>query len=127
MSLFKSLNIDFKDGYQTRDFIFVGDVVNIILFFKDNTFNGIFNVGTGNPQPFLVLAQTLFDSLKIPRNISFIDMPEALIDIYQYYTSANIDKLRGVGYNKKFTTSKRYKYYDFFIKITWFKNSFIKR
>ena len=106
MNLFKSLNVDFKDGYQTRDFIFVGDVVNIILFFKNNTFTGIYNVGTGNPQPFLVLAETLFDSLEIPRDINYIDMPEALTDIYQYYTSANIDKLRSLGYNKKFTSLK---------------------
>jgi|TARA_B110000444_G_C18777652_1_gene565790 ADP-L-glycero-D-manno-heptose 6-epimerase len=106
MNLFKSLHVDFKDGYQTRDFIFVGDVVDIILFFKDNTFNGIYNVGTGNPQPFLVLAETLFDSLEIPRDINYIDMPKALTDIYQYYTSANIDKLRSLGYNKKFTSLK---------------------
>ena len=106
MNLFKSLHVDFKDGYQTRDFIFVGDGVDIILFFKDNTFNGIYNVGTGNPQPFLVLAETLFDSLEIPRDINYIDMPKALTDIYQYYTSANIDKLRSLGYNKKFTSLK---------------------
>ena len=106
MNLFKSLHVDFKDGYQTRDFIFVGDVVNIILFFKDSSFTGIYNVGTVNPQPFLILAETLFDSLKIPRDINYIDMPEALTDIYQYYTSANIDKLRSIGYNKKFTSLK---------------------
>ena len=106
MNLFKSLHVDFKDGYQTRDFIFVGDVVDIILFFKDNTFNGIYNVGTGILQPFLVLAETLFDSLEIPRDINYIDMPKALTDIYQYYTSANIDKLRSLGYNKKFTSLK---------------------
>ena len=106
MNLFKSLHVDFKVGYQTRDFIFVGDGVDIILFFKDNTFNGIYNVGTGNPQPFLVLAETLFDSLEIPRDINYIDMPKALTDIYQYYTSANIDKLRSLGYNKKFTSLK---------------------
>lgn len=106
MNLFKSLHVDFKDGYQSRDFIFVGDVVNIILFFKDSSFTGIYNVGTGNPQPFLILAETLFDSLKIPRDINYIDMPEALTDIYQYYTSANIDKLRSIGYNKKFTSLK---------------------
>ena len=106
ISLFKSLNDDFKDGYQTRDFIFVGDVVNIILFFKKNHFTGLYNVGTGNPQSFLFLAEKLFGSLNIPRKITYIDMPEALIGIYQYYTAANIEKLRCIGYNKKFTSLK---------------------
>lgn len=104
INLFKSLNTDFKDGYQTRDFIFVGDVINIILFFKKNQFTGIYNVGTGDPQPFLILAETLFDSLNIPRKINYINMPETLIDIYQYYTAANIKKLRNIGYNQQFTT-----------------------
>jgi ADP-L-glycero-D-manno-heptose 6-epimerase len=106
INLFKSLNTEFKDGNQTRDFIFVGDVVNIILFFKENELTGIYNVGTGNPQTFSTLAETLFDSLNIPKKINFIDMPESLVDIYQYYTSANVKKLRTVGYIKKFTSLK---------------------
>ena len=106
INLFKSLNTEFKDGYQTRDFVFVGDVVNIILFFKENELTGIYNVGTGNPQPFLTLAETLFDSLNIPKKINYIDMPESLVNIYQYYTSANVKKLRSVGYHKKFTSLK---------------------
>jgi ADP-L-glycero-D-manno-heptose 6-epimerase len=106
INLFKSLNTEFKDGDQTRDFIFVGDVVNIILFFKENELTGIYNVGTGNPQTFSTLAETLFDSLNIPKKINFIDMPESLVDIYQYYTSANVKKLRTVGYIKKFTSLK---------------------
>ena len=106
INLFRSLNSDFKDGYQTRDFIFVGDVINIILFFKKNQFTGIYNVGTGNPQSFIALAETLFNALKISTNINYIDMPDNLINIYQYYTSANIKKLREIGYNEKFTSLK---------------------
>ncbi|MBT5640327.1 MAG: ADP-glyceromanno-heptose 6-epimerase, partial [Rhodobiaceae bacterium] len=67
---------------------------------------GIFNVGTGNPQSFLALAKTLFNALNIPEKIIYIDMPKNLIDIYQYYTAANIKKLRSVGYTKEFTSLK---------------------
>jgi len=105
--LFKSLNSAYKDGYQARDFIFVDDVVNIILFFKEKTSNGIFNVGTGNPQTFLSLAEILFESLDFKKNIQYIDMPDKLIDIYQYYTCANIKKLRTIGYKKEFTSLKK--------------------
>ena len=105
--LFKSLHPDYKNGYQTRDFIFIGDVVDIIFFFKKNNLSGIFNVGTGNPQTFLHLAENLFESLNFEKNIKYIDMPEKLIDIYQYYTCANINKLRSAGYNKQFTSLKK--------------------
>ena len=106
MHLFKSLNPKYEDGYQTRDFIFVGDIISVILFFKDTKKVGIFNVGTGSPQSFLTLAKTLFDTLNIPERITYIDMPKNLIDIYQYYTAANIKKLRSVGYTKEFTSLK---------------------
>jgi ADP-L-glycero-D-manno-heptose 6-epimerase len=106
MHLFKSLNPKYEDGYQTRDFIFVGDIISVILFFKDKKNVGIFNVGTGNPQSFLALAKTLFNALNIPEKIIYIDMPKNLIDIYQYYTAANIKKLRSVGYTKEFTSLK---------------------
>ena len=106
MHLFKSLNPKYEDGYQTRDFIFVGDIISVILFFKDTKKVGIFNVGTGSPQSFLTLAKTLFNTLNIPEQITYIDMPKNLIDIYQYYTAANIKKLRSVGYTKEFTSLK---------------------
>lgn len=106
IKLFKSLHPDYEDGYQTRDFIFVKDVIEIILFFKENNISGIFNVGTGNPQSFLSLANNLFESLNVKKNIQYIDMPKELIDIYQYYTCANIKKLRNVGYKKEFTSLK---------------------
>ena len=104
--LFKSLHPDYKDGHQTRDFIFVRDVVDIILFFKENNLSGIFNVGTGNPQTFSNLAENLFESLSFEKNIKYIDMPEELIDIYQYYTCANINKLKSIGYKEEFTPLK---------------------
>ena len=105
--LFKSLHSDYKDGYQKRDFIFIKDVVDIIFFFKKNNLSGIFNVGTGNPQTFLHLAENLFESLSFEKNIKYIDMPKELIDIYQYYTCANINKLRSAGYKKQFTSLKK--------------------
>ena len=104
IKLFKSLHPDYADGYQTRDFIFVKDVIEIILFFKENNISGIFNVGTGNPQSFFNLASNLFKSLNIKKNIKYIDMPKELIEIYQYYTCANIEKLRNVGYKTEFTS-----------------------
>ena len=104
IKLFKSKNPEYKNGYQTRDFIFVNDVIEIIDFFKQKNLQGIFNVGTGNPRTFLDLARGIFHSLNIEENVEFFEMPHELINIYQYYTCANMQKLRNVGFRKKFTS-----------------------
>jgi ADP-L-glycero-D-manno-heptose 6-epimerase len=104
MKLFRSHNPDFKDGEQMRDFIYVKDVVDVCYWLmhhrKDN---GLYNLGSGTARTFLDLVKAVFNALSIPENISFIDTPEDIRDKYQYFTEANMSKLRSIGYNKGFT------------------------
>lgn len=104
ISLFKSCHPSYKDGEQMRDFIYVKDVVDVVMFFLDHPdVNGIFNVGTGRARTWNDLAAALFASIgKTPR-IDYIDMPVELRERYQYFTQASMDKLRRSGYTKPFT------------------------
>lgn len=103
IKLFKSCNTDYTDGGQLRDFIYVKDVCRVIVYFmKHSQYNGIYNVGTGKAQSFEELISALFHALDKKVNIEFIDMPEQLREKYQYYTEANIDKLRSIGFNDEF-------------------------
>ena len=103
VKLFKSHNKNFKDGEQKRDFIHVSDCINVILwFYKKNKISGLFNVGTGDARTFIDVTKILYKELKIKENISFIDTPKNIRKHYQYYTKANIAKLRKYGYKKKF-------------------------
>ncbi|MCL5774281.1 MAG: ADP-glyceromanno-heptose 6-epimerase [Firmicutes bacterium] len=103
LKLFKSYKDDVKDGEQCRDFIYVKDVVNVILYFMDNkNISGIYNVGTGKARTFLDIGFCLFKAVNKKARIKFIEMPENLKDIYQYFTQADIGKLRSAGYNKPF-------------------------
>ena len=103
VKLFKSHNKNFKDGQQKRDFIHVSDCINVILwFYKKNRISGLFNVGTGDARTFIDVTKILYKELKIKENISFIDTPKNIRKHYQYYTKANITKLRKYGYKKKF-------------------------
>lgn len=103
IKLFKSLNPRYKDGFQERDFIFVNDVIDIISFFMKKNIKGIFNVGTAQPRTFIDLSKALFASLNIPESIEYIELPKKLENIYQYYTCANMKKLRDIGYKNNFT------------------------
>lgn len=104
MELFRSHHKDYKDGEQSRDFIFVDDIVDVMMFFMEQGKNsGIYNVGTGKARSFYDLTTSVFSSLKIDPNISFIDTPVDLRGRYQYYTEADIHKLRNIGYTKDFT------------------------
>jgi len=106
--LFKSHNIDFKNGEQKRDFIFVKDAVDITLyFFNEKTPSGIYNIGSGNSRTFNDLAAAIFSALSIKENIEYFDMPEDLKPNYQYYTQADLTKLLSTGYNKNFTTIEK--------------------
>ncbi len=99
--LFKSYHPDYKDGEQLRDFIYVKDAVEITLFFLENPqIKGIFNVGTGKARSFKDLVLAVFSALNIPPNIEFIEMPESIRNQYQYFTQADVTKLKKVGYNK---------------------------
>ncbi|WP_291403259.1 ADP-glyceromanno-heptose 6-epimerase [Daejeonella sp.] len=103
MKLFQSHNPDFKDGEQMRDFVYVKDVVNILYFLmhhrKDS---GIYNLGTGKARTFLDLAKSTFYSLNKDPEISFVPTPEDIREKYQYFTEANMNKLRSIGYSQDF-------------------------
>ena len=101
--LFKSYREGYKDGEQKRDFIYVKDAVNVILFFlKNEDKSGIFNVGTGKARTFLDLATSTFKALNLTPNIKFIEMPENLRDKYQYFTEANMSSLKNIGHEEEF-------------------------
>ena len=103
MDLFRSHHPNFKDGEQARDFIYVEDVARVILFFMSHRKNsGIYNVGTGEARTYLSLTKAVFKSMKLDENIGFVDTPDDLRGKYQYYTCANIQKLRSIGYNVPF-------------------------
>ena len=103
MKLFKSYNKDFKHGYQLRDFIYVKDIVKIIDFFRSKSkVSGIFNCGTGKPNSFYDLVKFTFKAMNKKENIKFIDMPISIRDKYQYYTKAELGKLKDAGYIKSF-------------------------
>lgn len=109
MQLFASHNPDYKDGEQKRDFIYVKDVVKIceyLMIDRMPDHSGLYNVGTGQANTFLSLAEGVFEALGKEPDISFIDTPEDIRDKYQYYTQANMFKLRSIGYGKPFTAFK---------------------
>ncbi len=103
MKLFRSHRPDYADGAQSRDFIFVRDVLDIQYFlYQNRAHSGLYNVGTGKARTFLDLATNTFLAMGLAPNISFIDTPEDIRDTYQYFTEANMDKLRGIGYVQPF-------------------------
>jgi len=103
VKLFKSYNPNYKDGEQLRDFIYVKDVVDVISFFVEHKDNfGIYNVGTGKARTWNDLVISVFNSMNTPVNIKYIDMPEHLKEKYQYFTQADMSKLRRAGYQKEF-------------------------
>ena len=107
ISLFKSYRKDYKDGEQKRDFIYVKDAVDIVLYFLNNPkINGIFNVGTGKASTWNELANALFSAVGKQPRIEYIEMPADLEKRYQYFTQANINKLVKSGYTKPFTQLK---------------------
>ena len=98
--LFKSMNPKYKDGEQLRDFIYIKDAVEMTLFFLDKpSVNGLFNIGTGKSRTWIDLVTAIFKSLNKPVNIEYIDLPEHLREKYQYFTEANMNKIKKAGYN----------------------------
>jgi ADP-L-glycero-D-manno-heptose 6-epimerase len=105
MKLFRSHNPNFKDGEQLRDFIYVKDLIDVCAFLMEKTpQSGIYNLGSGKARTFLDLVTNTFKSLDLTPNISFIDTPEDIRDKYQYFTEADMSKLRLAGYTKEFFT-----------------------
>src|ERR1017187_10150688 len=97
--LFKSYRSDFRDGEQKRDFLYVKDAVAMTLHLAaGKKANGLFNIGGGKARTWLGLARAIFAALKHKPKIEFIEMPEAIRDKYQYFTEANLARLRAAGY-----------------------------
>ncbi|MFA0960867.1 ADP-glyceromanno-heptose 6-epimerase [Roseivirga sp. BDSF3-8] len=105
MRLFRSHNPQYNDGEQMRDFIYVMDLVDVLVFLMKHRKNsGIFNLGTGTARTFLDLVTAVFEAQTLPPSIEFIDTPKDIRDTYQYYTEADMSKLRSIGYSKPFTS-----------------------
>ncbi len=105
MKLFRSHNPDFKDGEQLRDFIYVKDVVDVILFLmKEKPYSGLYNLGTGKARTFIDLVKATFSAMDKESDIEFIDTPEDIRDKYQYFTEADMTKLRSAGFTQEFTS-----------------------
>lgn len=104
MNLFMSHRDDIEHGHQSRDFVYVKDVVDMCLFFMEQSpESGLYNIGTGEARPFLDLVNAVFSALDMESNIGFIPTPEDIRDTYQYFTEANMSKIRGAGYDRPFT------------------------
>lgn len=105
VKLFRSHRPDVQDGQQSRDFVYVKDVAKVILWLMEHRpKNGLYNVGTGKARSFYDLADNTFKAMGRATDIEFIDTPLKIRDKYQYFTEANIHKLRSVGYDAPFTT-----------------------
>ncbi len=127
VKLFKSHRPDFKDGEQLRDFVYVKDLVKVIYWLscklkvesreskneEDNSrltthdlrlSSGLYNLGTGTARSFYSLASATFKGLDLEPNIVFVDMPIDIRDKYQYFTEANMQKLKAAGYTDAFYT-----------------------
>ena len=101
--LFKSHRPDFKDGKQLRDFIYVKDVIKVCYWLMENQpASGIYNLGTGKARSFEDLATATYAGMNLQPQIQYIDMPEDIREKYQYFTEANMQKLKGVGYTEEF-------------------------
>lgn len=103
MKLFKSHRKDYKNGEQQRDFIYVKDVVKVCQWLMQNKpANGLYNLGTGTARTFYDLAANTFKAMDLDPIISFVDTPADIRDKYQYFTEADMSKLKAAGYTDKF-------------------------
>ena len=106
--LFKSYRKEFKDGQQRRDFLYVKDCVAMTLHLAaDPRAKGLFNIGSGGARSWIDLANAVFSALEKKPNIKFIEMPAAIRDKYQYFTEANLARLRKAGYDAPVTSLEK--------------------
>jgi len=104
VQLFKSHRDGIADGDQRRDFIYVDDVVRVMMWlFASPSVGGLFNVGTGKARSFKDLMLAAYAALGAKPNIAYVDMPEAIRNSYQYFTQGDVSRLRAAGYNGGFT------------------------
>lgn len=105
MKLFRSHRPDFRDGEQLRDFVYVKDVCAVCMFLLEHRkHGGLYNLGSGQARTFLDLARATFAAMGQEERISFIDTPADIRDKYQYFTEADMSKMRGIGYAAPFTS-----------------------
>jgi ADP-L-glycero-D-manno-heptose 6-epimerase len=105
VKLFRSHNPEYKDGEQLRDFVYVKDVVEVCCFLLQHRKNsGLYNLGSGKARTFLDLVKNTFAAVNKEPKIEFIDTPADIRDKYQYFTEANMSKLRSIGYDQPFHT-----------------------
>jgi len=103
VKLFRSHKEGYEDGEQLRDFVYVKDVIAVCYWLMENQpASAIYNLGTGRARSFNDLVKATFAGLDMPPNIEFIDMPEDIRDKYQYFTEANMGKLKATGYTAPF-------------------------
>ena len=103
-TLFRSHNPDYEDGGQLRDFVWVGDCVEVMIWLHDTPdVSGLFNLGTGQARSFADLARAVYVALEKDPRIDFVDTPVEIRDRYQYFTEARMEKLRDAGYPGQFT------------------------
>jgi ADP-L-glycero-D-manno-heptose 6-epimerase len=104
VSLFRSYRQEFQDGEQRRDFLYVKDAAEITVDLAEMADGGgLFNIGSGEANTWVSLTEAIFAAMQLPSQIEFIDMPEQLRGKYQYFTCADIRKLRSAGYSKPIT------------------------
>lgn len=105
LNLFKSGDPSYGDGEYVRDFIYVKDAVDMTLFFMDNPdVHGLYNIGTGRARTWNDYVTAIFAALDCEPQIDYVDMPDSIRNQYQYYTQANMDKLRTAGYDRACVT-----------------------
>ena len=128
VNLFKSHKEEYNDGCQKRDFVYVQDCTNVILWFLEHpVVSGLFNIGSGQARTFNDVANLTIEFSGINSKINYVDMPEVLTQHYQYYTLANIEKLRSVGYLEEMTSLEKgiKLYVEGFLKNLQYKNILI--
>jgi len=101
--LFKSYRVEYGDGEQQRDFLYVKDAAAMTLHLAEHGDAGIFNIGSGTAHTWLELVRPIFRAMNVPERIEFIEMPPALRSKYQYCTCAMLDRLRASGYDAPIT------------------------
>lgn len=103
--LFRSYNDKYKDGGQIRDFVWIKDCIDVMLwFYKNKDKSGLYNLGTGKGRSFNEMAEAVFKACNKFPKITYVDMPNSLKHKYQYFTEADVKKLRAAGYDKEFTS-----------------------
>ena len=104
-TLFRSHHSEYSDGGQLRDFVYVKDIVDMMIWFLDNPeVQGLYNAGTGQARSFLDLANAVYSAMGKQPNIKFVDTPVEIRDKYQYFTEANMSKLQEAGFSKSATS-----------------------